>query len=40
MPLGQPTATVRLLCAPELVDELRPVVAAALGRPAARQRRR
>ncbi|MBE7454575.1 MAG: HD domain-containing protein [Kofleriaceae bacterium] len=37
MPLGQPTATVRLVCAPELVDELRPLVAAALGRaPAGR----
>jgi HD superfamily phosphohydrolase len=31
MPLGQPTATVRLVCAPELVDELRPVVRSALG---------
>jgi hypothetical protein len=40
MPLGQPTSTVRLLCAPELVDELRPVVEAALGRPAGRARRR
>jgi hypothetical protein len=32
MPLGQPTATLRLVCAPELVDELRPIVHAALGR--------
>jgi HD superfamily phosphohydrolase len=30
MPLGQPTAALRLVCAPELVDELRPVVRAAL----------
>ena len=30
--LGQPTAAVRLVCAPELVDDLRPVVEAALGR--------
>jgi hypothetical protein len=28
MPLGQPTQTVRLVCAPELVDALRPVVTA------------
>ena len=40
MPLGQPTSTVRLLCAPELVDELRPIVEAALGRPVRGQRRR
>jgi uncharacterized protein len=32
MPLGQPMAAVRLVCAPELVDDLRPVVEAALGR--------
>jgi uncharacterized protein len=32
MPLGQPTATIRLVCAPELVDELRPLVEHALGR--------
>ena len=32
MPLGQPTATLRLVCAPELVDALRPVVERALGR--------
>jgi len=32
MPLGQPTATIRLVCAPELVDELRPLVSSALGR--------
>ena len=37
MPLGQPTATVRLVCAPELVDDLRPVVEAALGRPRGRR---
>ena len=40
MPLGQTTSIVRLLCAPELVDELRPVVEAALGRPAGQKRRR
>jgi hypothetical protein len=39
MPLGQPTSTVRLLCAPELVDELRPVVEATLGRPTGKGRR-
>jgi len=32
MPLGQPTATIRLVCAPELVDEVRPLVEHALGR--------
>jgi hypothetical protein len=32
MPLGQPTATIRLVCAPELVDDLRPVVEQVLGR--------
>ncbi len=32
MPLGQPTATIRLVCAPELVDELRPIVEQALAR--------
>ncbi|HEU4611681.1 MAG TPA: HD domain-containing protein [Kofleriaceae bacterium] len=32
MPLGQPTATIRLVCAPELVDDLRPLVDQALGR--------
>lgn len=32
MPLGQPTATLRLVCAPELVEELRPLVEQALGR--------
>ena len=32
MPLGQPTARIRLVCAPELVDELRPHVGHALGR--------
>ncbi|HTR54021.1 MAG TPA: HD domain-containing protein [Kofleriaceae bacterium] len=30
MPLGQPTAVIRLVCAPELVDELRPLVRGAL----------
>ena len=30
MPLGQPMSTIRIVCAPELVDELRPLVAAAL----------
>jgi uncharacterized protein len=37
MPLGQPMSTVRLVCAPELVDDLRPVVEAALGRPRGRR---
>jgi hypothetical protein len=32
MPLGQPTATIRLVCAPELVDVLRPIVDHELGR--------
>jgi uncharacterized protein len=32
MPLGQPTATIRLVCPPELVDDLRPLVDQALGR--------
>ena len=32
MPLGQPTATTRFVCAPELVDDLRPLVEHALGR--------
>ncbi len=32
MPLGQPTATIRLVCAPELVEDLRPLVEQALGR--------
>jgi uncharacterized protein len=32
MPLGQPTATIRLVCAPELVEDLRPLVDHALGR--------
>jgi uncharacterized protein len=32
MPLGQPTATIRLVCAPELLDELRPIVEHELGR--------
>lgn len=32
MPLGQPTSAIRLVCAPELVDELRPLVDHALGR--------
>jgi HD superfamily phosphohydrolase len=31
MPLGQPMAAIRLVCAPELVDELRPIVKGALG---------
>jgi hypothetical protein len=37
MPLGQPMAAVRLVCAPELVDDLRPVVESALGRPRGRR---
>jgi HD superfamily phosphohydrolase len=32
MPLGQPMAAIRLVCAPEIVDELRPIVEHALGR--------
>jgi uncharacterized protein len=32
MPLGQPATTVRLVCAPELVDELRPAVEQTLAR--------
>lgn len=32
MPLGQPTSTIRLVCAPELVHDLRPLVDHALGR--------
>lgn len=32
MPLGQPTAAIRIVCAPELVDDLRPLVDQALGR--------
>jgi HD superfamily phosphohydrolase len=32
MPLGQPMATIRLVCAPELTAELRPLVEHALGR--------
>jgi HD superfamily phosphohydrolase len=36
MPLGHPTHAIRLLCAPELVDALRPLVANALGRTRAR----
>ncbi|MBA3818696.1 MAG: HD domain-containing protein [Deltaproteobacteria bacterium] len=32
MPLGQPMAAIRLVCAPELMDDLRPVVEHALGR--------
>jgi uncharacterized protein len=37
MPLGHPLAAVRLICAPELVDELRPVVDASLGRTRTRR---
>ncbi|MGE0551623.1 MAG: HD domain-containing protein [Kofleriaceae bacterium] len=32
MPLGQPIAAIRLVCAPELVDAMRPIVESALGR--------
>jgi hypothetical protein len=32
MPLGQPMAAIRLVCAPELVDAIRPLVEHALGR--------
>ena len=32
MPLGQPMAAIRLVCAPELVDDLRPLVEHALAR--------
>jgi hypothetical protein len=35
MPLGQPMSTIRLVCAPELVDAMRPVVEARAG-PSAR----
>jgi HD superfamily phosphohydrolase len=37
MPLGQPLAAVRLVCASELVEDLRPVVESALGRPRGRR---
>jgi len=37
MPLGQPMSTIRLICAPELVEAMRPVVEAALGRPRGRR---
>jgi HD superfamily phosphohydrolase len=37
MPLGHPLAAVRLICAPELVEALEPVVAASLGRPRGRR---
>ena len=37
MPLGQPMATIRLICAPELVAAMRPVVEGALGRPRGRR---
>jgi len=37
MPLGQPTATIRLVCAPELVDDLRPLVEHALSRGCGRR---
>jgi HD superfamily phosphohydrolase len=37
MPLGHPLAAVRLICAPELVDDLRPLVEASLGRPRPRR---
>lgn len=32
MPLGQPLATIRIVCCPELVEQLRPLVEHALGR--------
>lgn len=32
MPLGQPMAAIRIVCAPELVEDLRPLVENALGR--------
>jgi HD superfamily phosphohydrolase len=38
MPLGHPMAPVRLVCAPELAEALRPVADAALGRPRGRRR--
>ncbi len=37
MPLGQPMAAVRLVCAPEIAEALRPVAEAALGRPRGRR---
>jgi HD superfamily phosphohydrolase len=36
MPLGRPAHAIRLVCAPELVDALRPIVADALGHGGAR----
>ncbi|GAB4565145.1 MAG: HD domain-containing protein [Haliangiales bacterium] len=36
MPLGQPSSTVRLVCAPELIPALDPIARAALGRAARR----
>ncbi len=32
MPLGQPISMVRLVCAPELLDVMRPIAEAALSR--------
>ncbi len=37
MPLGQPQSAVRLVCAPELIDDVQPIVDAALRRPHGRR---
>jgi HD superfamily phosphohydrolase len=37
MPLGHPLAAVRLICAPELVEAVRPIVEGSLGRARARR---
>lgn len=37
LPLGRPTSTIRLVCAPELVDALRPIADGALARPRGRR---
>jgi uncharacterized protein len=37
LPLGRPVATVRLVCAPELVDTLRPIVERVLAHPRGRR---
>lgn len=39
MPLGQPQSAVRLVCAPELAEAMRPVADAALGRPRGGRRK-
>jgi HD superfamily phosphohydrolase len=37
MPLGQPQSAVRLVCAPELIEEMRPIAEGALRRPHGRR---